>query len=347
MLMRIPKIVLFCVVTSVFYGIISGCTGPMSTRPNDPYQGSLPGSFYNLKKKNLLLATELAKLPEFQDGISESEKMALEKMGQLYMNDPDAFDAAFNSMYRVGKPLVRKYCSPLQALFWLAVDGNLTARNNPLLNYSLKTILIAAWQIDYCQPGLSDEQVGKIIEGITDQNRRNHYRQSIANNGSNKVAVDSIFEEYRSNPKTFSQSSQKIILKALRTKKTMDPRWNDFKTVVERLNAPELIDFYQARNFGYTRYSSPGDEDEPSSSPELIFLRKSGNCDAYTAFTLYRLRRAGYKSWPEVMREKNHITALFETDGGIYILDNAWKLQNYTGLSGPYPDRRSALKAFN
>lgn len=127
----------------------------------------------------------------------------------------------------------------------------------------------------------------------------------------------------------------------------MDPRWIDFESVVERLNAPELIDFYQLRNFGYTRYGSRGAEKDPSSSPEVIFIRKSGNCDAYTAFTLHCLRRAGYKPWPEIMRDKNHITTLFKSEGGIFILDNAWKLQNYTGLSGPYSDRQSALNAFN
>ena len=70
-------------------------------------------------------------------------------------------------------------------------------------------------------------------------------------------------------------------------------------------------------------------------------------CDAYAAFTLHCLRWAGYKCWPEVMREKNHITTLFQSDDGIYILDNTWKLQIFTGLSGPYSDRQSALNAFN
>jgi len=303
--------------------------------------------FYNLKQKNLLLATELAKLPEIHDGISDSDKRALEKIMLLYLKDPDAFDAGFEKMYRVGKPSVRKYCSPLQAFYWLAEDGNLTDQNNPLVDYSLKKLLITAWQITYCKPGLSDEQVRKIIDGLADQNQKKRCRQSIKNNGSNKGAVDTIFEEYQKNPKSFSQYSQKIILKALRTKKTLDPRWNDFDTVVDRLNAPELIDFYQVRNFGYTLYGSPGAEDEPSSSPEFIFLRKSGNCDAYAAFTLYCLQRAGYKSWPEVMRDKNHITALFESDGWIYILDNAWRFQNFTGLSGPFRDRKAALNAYH
>ena len=108
-----------------------------------------------------------------------------------------------------------------------------------------------------------------------------------------------------------------------------------------------LPDVYQVRNFGYTLYGSRGAEDEPSSSPEFIFLRKSGNCDAYAAFTLHCLRRAGYKSWHEVLRDKHHITALFESDGWIYILDNAWRFQNFTGLSGPFRDRQSALNAFN
>jgi hypothetical protein len=346
MLMRISNIILVFPLIAAYVGIVAGCTPSLSTRPNSPYQGPLPDSFQILEQKNPLLTTELAKLPEFQDGISESEMVALENMGRLYLRDPDSFDAAFKQMYRIGKPAVRKYCPPLQALFWLVEDGNILAQNNVLGDYSLKTLLIPAWQVEYCKPGLTDDQVLKVIEGMDDPNIRNHYRQTIKN-GINQAIMDKIFEDYQKNPKKFSQSTQKIILKALRIKKTLDPRWNDFNTVVERLNAPELIDYYQVRNFGFSRYGSPGAEGEPSSSPEFIFLRKSGNCDAYAAFTLHCLRRAGYKCWPEVMREKNHITALFETDGGIYILDNAWKLQNSTGLSGPYHDRQSALNAFN
>ena len=345
MLTSISKIKLLFSLTLAVTGILTGCNAMYSARLHDPDPGSLPASFHILQQNNMLMAAELMKLPEIQDGISDSEKPALENMVQLYMSEPDSFNAAFKQMYRVGIPGVRKYCSPLQALFWLAEDGHLSAQNNPLINYSLKAILIAAWQIDYCRPDLTDAQVVNIVESIQDQTLQKQFKQIIGD-GIDKYDVRAIFTRYESNPNMFSQSGQKIILKALRIRKTLDPRWNDFDAVVERLNSPELIDFYQKRNFRALNYASYGINGGPASAPEKIFIRKSGNCDAFTAFTIHCLRRAGYEAWPELLKDKHHITTLFKTEQGIFILDNAWFYANFTGLFGPYNDRKAALDVF-
>jgi hypothetical protein len=164
--------------------------------------------------------------------------------------------------------------------------------------------------------------------------------------GIDKGDVRAIFDKYESNPKMYSQSGQKIILKALRTIKTLDPRWIDFATVVERLNSPELIDFYQKRNFRALRYGSRSKNGSPSSAPEKIFIRKGGNCDAFAAFTIHCLRRAGYEAWSEDLKDKYHITTLFKSEQGIFILDNAWFYGEFSGLFGPYNDRKAALEAF-
>jgi hypothetical protein len=82
-----------------------------------------------------LLAQEIGKLPEIQDGISDSEAIALEKLCDLYMKNPENFNKTFEKMYQVGKPEVRRYCSPLQAVYWLIMDGKTDAIN--IHNYDL------------------------------------------------------------------------------------------------------------------------------------------------------------------------------------------------------------------
>lgn len=58
------------------------------------------GLLLNLSEKNGLLAGELGKLPELQDGIASSEAAALEKLMKLYEDNPNAFDHAFQEMYQ-------------------------------------------------------------------------------------------------------------------------------------------------------------------------------------------------------------------------------------------------------
>ena len=48
-------------------------------------------------------------------------------------------------MNAVGNPWARKYCSPLQALFWLAEDGNVKEVEKQITNYKLKSLLNASW----------------------------------------------------------------------------------------------------------------------------------------------------------------------------------------------------------
>ena len=98
----------------------AGCATP--TKPNIPYSGPI-SQLDKIAQRNPLLATELRKLPEIQNGVSAEERDALEKIVDLYHKVPDDFDKAFEEMYNEGYPDVRKYCSPLQALLWGYMDG--------------------------------------------------------------------------------------------------------------------------------------------------------------------------------------------------------------------------------
>jgi len=101
-----------------------------------------------ISSQNPLVAIELGKLPELQDGVTSEERKALEDVAQIYNTNPDVFNEAFEQMYRVGLPETRRYCSPLQALFWLAEDDELNEQNDPLINYSLENLLNSAWIFD-------------------------------------------------------------------------------------------------------------------------------------------------------------------------------------------------------
>lgn len=105
---HVPRfIVVFSLVVSVW-----GCASMFETKPNIPYRGTCPEAFRQIQQKNSLLAAELLKLPEIQDGISADESIALERIFELYNLKSTDFDAVFDEMYHVGLPDVRRYCSP-------------------------------------------------------------------------------------------------------------------------------------------------------------------------------------------------------------------------------------------
>ena len=129
---------LFLIVTIIFF--LSGCA---KTKPNTAYKGPYPSSYNELLSKNLLLAKELGKLPEIQDGISENDAMALERISVFYNQNKKHFDSAFELMNDVGCENVRKYCTPLQALYWLALNDELKLID--ISNYTHINLLNQAW----------------------------------------------------------------------------------------------------------------------------------------------------------------------------------------------------------
>ena len=78
-------------------------------------------------RRNRRLSDELAKLPEILYFETASSRLALENLVTIYCFDPDRFDRMFNRMHRIGLPAHRKYCTPLQALFWMIQDTHLHA----------------------------------------------------------------------------------------------------------------------------------------------------------------------------------------------------------------------------
>ena len=130
--------------TILMCSIVGGCSSLGPTKPNETFHGSYTDSFKEIIENNALLAKEIGKLPDIQDGISSDEMIALKRLDRIYNENPIHFDGYFDTMYQIGLPEVRKYCSPLQALFWLL-------QQNPELAYrrikdkEINWLLLSAW----------------------------------------------------------------------------------------------------------------------------------------------------------------------------------------------------------
>ncbi|MEM2122666.1 MAG: hypothetical protein QXE79_03420, partial [Candidatus Bathyarchaeia archaeon] len=89
---------------------------------------------------------ELTKLPDLLD-VDERDLAALDNI--LFLVDESknnaVYQKAFASMLSEGIKGKRKYCSPLEALLWLAYDRDFR-RSNLLENYSLKSLINVAWK---------------------------------------------------------------------------------------------------------------------------------------------------------------------------------------------------------
>lgn len=98
-----------------------------------------------LSRENQLLAYELGKLPEFIDGINDEEVQAIKMLVGIYFNNQKQFDKTFKHMYVLGKPEIRKYCTALQALYWMVQDGKTKEAEALIAKYDLNRLLAKAW----------------------------------------------------------------------------------------------------------------------------------------------------------------------------------------------------------
>ena len=314
--MRIKKF-FNCLLSLFLILILLGCA---STKPNIPYAGPYPLCFNVISTKNPILAKELGKLPEIQDGISANDAVVLEKIAKLYNTDPNSFEKVFEQIYQIGLSEVRKYCSPLQAFFWMIEDGELEAAKDILKDYSLKKLLSSAWDFQLKPFPFSNEQISVIIENTKDIGVQKLYFQ---NKNDKEYLQYLITRNYKDRPEIFKRQAQKIIRKV--ESKNEDIKWNDFNTVVERLNAPELVDYYERMKFFYVDWRKLPTHPV---SPYYVFKNNKGECISITRFAIYCLRKAGYNAW-EYRTKKiiigpggSHAFCIFENNGKKYVMDN-------------------------
>jgi len=88
------------------------------------------------------LYDEIMKLPDFSR-IEERDISASDEIFNLASNPK--YREAFESMLNEGIQDERKYCTPLEALLWIAYDKEFH-QNNPLDDYTLGKLLVASWQ---------------------------------------------------------------------------------------------------------------------------------------------------------------------------------------------------------
>jgi len=284
-----------------------------------------------------LLASEIRKLPEFQDGVAIQEEKALVDLVELYTDNPKVFSSAFKQMYQIGIPEVRKYCSPLQALFWLCEDKKYDSMEEIIKNYNLENLLRVSWQTRMSINNsfhMSDEEAitiarNHIVEtdlGPMHQSRKHPYlsnlkeylmtkdtksKKAIMEYIKNKIQLD-----YKINKNRFTRKGRAIIKKYIDDK--LPPRWKDFNTVANRLNSPELIHHYIDNNFRYQRGDFP--------PAYTTFTRKYGNCTALADFGKFLLKRAGYKTFVRTVYTTGTGTAYEHSVSGIKLGDDKYLL---------------------
>jgi len=228
---------------------------PLPAKLKPSVQESLTPEAENLFQKlytlNPSLAIEVGRLPEFQEKFGEKQLLALARFIDLIAKGIPEEKTNLEELLKVGLPAFRRYCTTLQALFWLLEKDKYKWKTtlNPL-NLSLKELLDQAWD--------------------------------------------------------FSEQD----------------RWEDFNMVTERLNSPELVNYYERRRFIY----STGHGRNVN-----VFKRNTGSCTPTTVFTVYCLQKGGYKASKINVQKLNvqqpshcygHVVSLFEVNGSKYILDN-------------------------
>jgi hypothetical protein len=327
--------------------VLTGCAA--ATGPNALYEGPLPTAFSALEEGNPLLAEELRRLPEFQDGVSSEEMSALGQLVELYKSDPSVFDRAFEQMDQVGLPGARKYCAPLQAVFWLAEDGRLDKEKHLLVNYQLTPLLDEAWVFElskelpvHITDNIRDEDIDRIIAGIRDEREKRIFQDLRDRRNKNVLinmrTVQSYWEEKDMLTEEAANTLEELLRRWIRPEEErLSKRWKGFGAVTDRLNAPELVNYYQRVRFSY-EYAR-GDE----KNPYYLFKEKRGNCSDFTAFSIYCLRKNGYRAWEDHVgspssRHPFHIVCGFESHGKKYIMDNGRPDKPYRRGIIPYEE---------
>lgn len=100
-------------------------------------------------------------------------------------------------------------------------------------------------------------------------------------------------------------------------------RWGDYETVTDRLNAPELVNYYQRIRAVYE--SKAGKKDAFTGDSRGLFESNIGNCYDHSDFAAYCLEKAGYKTsvvGVHPSQPRFHVVCRYEADGKSYFLDN-------------------------
>lgn len=330
---------------SLFVGLtlFSGCIKTL-TVPNPPYQKAISSKFEALKNQNELLYLELKKLPEIQDGVDIEEQKSLEELTDAYMENKEDFDEMFKKMYTIGKPDVRKYSSPLQALFWLFDNKNYEYAHEVIDMYYLENLLDNAWfspETNYKKKGIwLRSEAKKLYNNCNDDNMKNKISAYSNENPllGQGLAVQYVFQMARENPAKFSYKVNEKEFEILQDKNKN--RWSKIDDVFDRLNSPELLDYYIDKNISYIYHTQ---DCFPSST---VFKKKMGCCRGLAFFGKRALDMAGYYTYAiGVIGPNNdpHV-GLVRKDNDVYFLEVDFNDSGQNRRSGPYNSEKRVIK---
>ena len=303
--------------------ILAGCA---ATQPNksllqnefshilkyklDPNFFSARKTLKEISLSNRSLAIELGKLPEFQRSIKDDDLSALKKLLSLYSTCQIDFDKFFDQIYFIGKPEIRRFNAPLQALFWLVKDEKLGDIDYIIRDFYLEDLLGKSWILLHTEHlhrwRWRSIQARKLFDSCRDENLKRKIEVFFY---KNRGATDYIISLAEQHPDRFAHKFQSFNNDLLLQQK----RWNNFKTVVDRINAPELVHYYIIKNFNF----------EPNLflKPEEIFFKKSGNSRALALLGELILKKNGYRTFIRNVEISDSPCATEHSGSGI-VLEN-------------------------
>lgn len=309
-------------------------------------------------KRNRRLADELAKLPEIRHLETPSSRLALKNLTTIYGFAPTRFDRMFDGMNRIGLPAHRKYCSPLQAVFWMIQDENwrgadlllgvqiissndekgherlllATEDGGPPGRWVmatdpgdiLKQTLDAAW---YGETELISPATIRLIARRLQRRTELEEYALLVKRHSDRQLQNYILNDYLRKKEVFSVKDWSTIENAL-----LHSRWKGFYTVADRLNSPELINHYINENFFFNK--------KPANGVYYTFFKKRAQCTDAAYFTQFMLNRSGYRTFMRSVKWDDDPWDGLHTGAGIVCKDGRYLLvANYTGInaiSGPF-----------
>lgn len=282
---------------------LTGCITSGRTGPN-PVIREYPG-YAILASKDKRLGDELGKLPEIQDGLSSSDKKALDRLSQYYQKHRVRFVKVFEEMMKVGLADHRRYCSPLQALYWLFEDNKLNDIEAVFGQYNIRKLLDRSWRPITSLP---DKKILDLIDLIKDERLKRQYLKYVEN-GVTQSSKKTLHLFYTNEPYKFSSSAKQIV---------NSKRWDSFESVVDRISSPFLLHYY-INNMGFQYREKVG----PVRSPKEVFLSKRADAADMANFGHYVLSRAGYETFGRRVYHPfsdGHVGLGMETEEGGYML---------------------------
>jgi len=282
--------------------------------PNKHAQKMFDEYMSAIGKNNPELERELKKLPDFQN----IELRDVEGLEDIIAAAKTENKSAFDLMLNEGIKDKRKYCSPLEALLWIAYDrefndaGLIDDDNFSFKKFSIDKLTKEGWLY-------TTESNGPIYERGKKSGSDNH------------------------NAKPISTACQ-------------SDRWKNLDEVADRLNSPTLITKYMIDNIAYDPQKWEAFErtrrPQGARTPIQTFNNKIGACMDQSSLVLYFLKQNGwvYNDFESnktnsacILHAGYHFTCLYIQDNKFYVIDVGTPF--IRGIKGPFEKIQDAATA--